>query len=73
MHLAREREVAELLSIPYDTVQQVCLSPLAFTRGSGFKPALRPDPEDVIHWDGWQPDKPLPPPVAGILGDRTGV
>jgi nitroreductase len=70
MHLAREREVARLLSIPYDTVQQVCMSPLAFTRGAGFKPALRPDPGDVIHWDTWDARKPLPPPVSEILGRR---
>jgi nitroreductase len=73
MHLAREREVADLLSIPYDTVQQVCLSPLAFTRGTDFKPALRPDPEDVIHWDTWDESKPLPPAVGEILGPRQAA
>jgi hypothetical protein len=34
-------------------VQQVCLSPLAFTQGTDFKPAVRPDPETIIHWDTW--------------------
>jgi nitroreductase len=53
IHLMREREVAELLGIPYDTVQQVCLTPLAFTQGTDFRPAQRPDPETVIHWDTW--------------------
>jgi len=37
----------------YDTVQQVCLSPLAYTVGTDFKAAMRPDPETIIHWDGW--------------------
>jgi nitroreductase len=54
MHLAREREVAELLGIPYDTVAQAVLTPLAHTHGTDFKPAVRPDPETVIHWDGWR-------------------
>ena len=67
MHLAREREVAELLGIPYDTVQQVCLSPLAYTIGTSFKPGRRPPAEDAIHWDGWQPNKPLPPPIQRVL------
>lgn len=69
MHLAREREVAELLGIPYETVQQVCLSPLAYTLGTDFKPGRRPPAEDAIHWDGWQPDKPLPPPIPRVLND----
>ena len=53
LHLMREREVADVVGIPYDTVQQVCLSPLAYTVGTDFKPALRPDPETIIHWDAW--------------------
>jgi nitroreductase len=53
LHLMKEREVADVLGIPYDTVQQVCLSPLAHTIGTDFKPALRPDPDTVIRWDGW--------------------
>jgi nitroreductase len=51
MHLARERDVAEVLGIPYDTVAQAVLTPLAFTRGTDFKPAARPEPDSVIHWD----------------------
>ncbi|MHA3701831.1 nitroreductase family protein [Jatrophihabitans sp. YIM 134969] len=53
MHLAREREIADILGIPYDTVAQAVLTPLAFTRGTDFRPARRPDPEEVIHWDRW--------------------
>jgi nitroreductase len=67
MHLAREREVADLLAIPYETVQQVCLSPLAYTIGADFKPGRRPPAEDAIHWDGWQAEKPLPPPIQRVL------
>ena len=53
LHLMREREVADVVGIPYDTVQQVCLSPLAYTVGTDFKPAMRPDPDTIIHWDAW--------------------
>jgi nitroreductase len=53
MHLARERDVAEILDIPYDTVAQAVLTPLAYTKGTDFKPALRPEPDAVIHWDTW--------------------
>ncbi len=71
MHLAREREVAELLGIPYDRVQQVCLTPLAHTLGSDFRPAHRAAADDVIHWDGWDDSKPQPPAVAALLGSRV--
>ena len=53
LHLFNEKEMAEALGIPYDTVQQVCLTPLAFTKGTDFKPARRPDPETILHWDTW--------------------
>ncbi len=53
LHLMREREVADVVGIPHDTVQQVCLSPLAHTVGTDFKPAQRPDPDTIIHWDAW--------------------
>ena len=53
MHLAREREVADILDIPYDRVAQAVLTPLAYTRGTDFKAAIRPEPDEVIHWDTW--------------------
>jgi hypothetical protein len=53
MHRVREQEVAGLLGIPYDTVAQAVLTPLAYTKGTDFSPAARPDPDAVIHWDGW--------------------
>jgi nitroreductase len=53
VHLFKEQEAAEVLGIPYDGVSQVCLTPVAYTRGTSFKPALRPDPDEVIHWDRW--------------------
>jgi nitroreductase len=53
MHRAREQDVADVLGIPYDTVAQAVLTPLAFTQGTDFKPAARPDPDAVIRRDGW--------------------
>jgi nitroreductase len=53
MHTFREQEVADLLGIPFDTVAQAVLTPVAFTKGTDFKPANRPEPDAVIHWNGW--------------------
>jgi nitroreductase len=53
VHLMMEQQVAEIVGIPFDDVQQVCLTPLAFTVGTDFKPAARPEPDTIIHWDVW--------------------
>lgn len=53
MSLMQEQAVADVVGIPFDQVQQVCLTPLAYTVGTDFKPALRPDPDTIIHWDTW--------------------
>ena len=53
LHLPREREVADLLGIPFDTVMQTALSPLAFTRGTDFKPARGREPDTALHVDAW--------------------
>jgi nitroreductase len=52
MHLAKEREVAELLGIP-DHVTQAALFPVAYTIGTDFRPAARPPAETVTFWDSW--------------------
>ncbi|MGZ4585563.1 MAG: nitroreductase family protein [Mycobacterium sp.] len=52
MHLAKEREVAELLGIP-DTVTQAALFPVAYTIGTDFRRAARPPAETVTFWDSW--------------------
>jgi nitroreductase len=53
LHLMQEQAIADIVGIPFEAVQQVCLSPLAYTNGTDFKPAVRPDPETIIHWDTW--------------------
>jgi nitroreductase len=55
MHLAKEREVAELLGIP-DTVTQAALFPVAYTIGTDFRPAARPPAESITYWDSWGDD-----------------
>jgi nitroreductase len=50
IHLMMEKAVADIVGIPFDSLQQVCLTPLAFTKGTDFKPAVRPDPDTVIDW-----------------------
>ena len=50
LHLAHEKEAAELLGIP-DDVLQVALLPVAYTKGTDFKRANRPDPSTIIHYD----------------------
>lgn len=53
LHLVYEREVAEILGIPYETYTQIALTPVAHTIGTGFKPAAREPLESVTHWDHW--------------------
>jgi nitroreductase len=53
LHLFREAEAAAILGIP-DSVTQVALLPVAWTLGTEFKPAHRPAPESIIHWNAWK-------------------
>jgi len=50
IHLMMEKAVADIVGIPFETTQQVCLTPLAYTIGTDFKPATRPAPDTVIDW-----------------------
>lgn len=52
-HLSYEREAAELLGIPYDAVTQTALVPVAYTRGTDFKPGPRKPLDEVVRWDRW--------------------
>ena len=53
LHLMHEEEAADVLGIPFEEVQQWALSPVAYTAGTDFKPATRPDVETVISWNSW--------------------
>ena len=51
IHLYREREMAELLGIPYAEVTQAGLFPVAYTKGAKFRPADRS--ASNVKWNGW--------------------
>jgi nitroreductase len=52
MHLRYEKEISELLNIPSD-VRQGVLFPVAYTKGTDFKPGPRADLDAVMHVNGW--------------------
>ena len=53
LHLRSEQEVAEILGIPYDRYTQGGLFPIAYTKGTDFKPAPRLPAAELAHWDTW--------------------
>jgi nitroreductase len=57
LHLAHEAEAAELLGIP-DHVTQAGLLPVAYTKGTDFRPAERPPVEGITYWNGWKQTRP---------------
>jgi nitroreductase len=48
-----EARTAALVGVPHDEVTICAVSPVAYTAGADFKPALRPEPDDVTHWEVW--------------------
>ena len=52
LHIEYEKEIAELLGIP-STVHQGVLLPVAYTKGTDFKPAPRKPLDKVLHVNGW--------------------
>ncbi|MGB6207859.1 nitroreductase family protein [Mycobacterium sp.] len=55
LHLLRdgEKQAAEVLGIPYDKYSQGGLFPIAYTKGTDFRPAKRLPPEQLTHWNAW--------------------
>lgn len=53
LHLAKEQEAAELLGIP-EHMMQVALLPVAYTKGTDFKPAARPPVEQITYLDTYK-------------------
>jgi nitroreductase len=52
LHLAYEREIAELLGLP-DGIRQGVLIPTAYYTGDTFRPAPRRPLDDVLHVNHW--------------------
>jgi nitroreductase len=48
-----EKQAAELLGIPFDKYAQGGLFPIAYTKGTEFRPAKRLPAEQLTHWDTW--------------------
>jgi nitroreductase len=53
LHLAFEKEAAQVLGIP-DTVTQVAMIPVAYYTGEDFKPAKRQPVEKVTYFNAWK-------------------
>jgi nitroreductase len=53
LHLKYEREVADLLGIPFERYSQAALLTIGFSTGGEFKPAKRIPLEGIVHWEQW--------------------
>lgn len=53
LHLPSEREVAEIIGIPYEQYTQAGLFPIAYTVGTEFKAAPRLALDGLVHFDTW--------------------
>jgi nitroreductase len=53
LHLRFEEEAAAILGIPYASVMQAALIPVAYTIGTDFQPAPRADLDTLVHWEQW--------------------
>lgn len=53
LHLLHHAEAAKLLDIP-DTVTQVALIPVAYTKGTDFRPATRRPVQEITYFNAWK-------------------
>jgi len=53
LHLFHEQEAAKILGIDYANVAQCALIPIAYTKGTEFKPAPRKPLDGVLHVNQW--------------------
>jgi nitroreductase len=55
LHLINDgdRQAAEVLGIPNDRYSQGGFFPIAYTKGTDFRPAKRLPAEQVTHWNTW--------------------
>lgn len=52
LHIVHEKEIAKFLGIP-ETVHQGVLFPVAYTKGTDFKPGKRLDLDPIVHVNQW--------------------
>ena len=72
LHLGKAKEFAELLGIP-EGVTQVVLLPVAWTIGTGFKPASRRNTSEIVWFDRWGYTKENPGEVGSLIAAAPGV
>lgn len=53
LHLAYEREVADVLGIDYERFTQAALLAVGYFTGGSFKPAQRIPLDGIVHWNRW--------------------
>ncbi len=53
LHLGHHADAAKMLGIP-DNAMQVALIPVAYTKGTDFKPANRRPVSEITYWDEWK-------------------
>jgi len=53
LHLMFEEEAAAVLGIPYHSITQVALIPVAYALGEAFQPAPRKPLDDFLHINRW--------------------
>ena len=53
LHLVYEQEAAEILGIPYERITQAALIPVAYAKGTEFKPAVRRPLQASLHINAW--------------------
>lgn len=66
LSLLREREVADVLGIPYDDWMQAGLFPIAHTIGTDFRPTPRRPAAEVLRWNAFSSRGPAAPETPGI-------
>ncbi len=48
-----EKRAADILGIPCEKYSQGGLFPIAYTKGTDFRPAKRLPVDQIVHWDSW--------------------
>ena len=59
IHLRFEDEAAEILGLP-EGLMQTALLPVAYTKGTDFKPVKRQPVEEIVHFDEWDSSRDGP-------------
>lgn len=53
VHMFYEKEAADILGVPFDTVIQAAMIPVAHTIGSRFRVAPRMPVSEAVSWNSW--------------------